>query len=348
MQASEMGIGLVMTPRRKFIRNVALLSVGTHALLRTGSLSAAVTESDALRIKGWPKMTYTKLGRTEFNASRLVFGCGAALSRRKDERSLAAAFDQGVNVFDVGTSRYYGAAERHLGEFIKTRRDSVFLISKSFLNAGRDEEPNVERAKEIASQWRSDMETSLKELGQDHVDAYYVMDAKSPVLVKNEELYQEFERAKKDGKVSYFGLSTHDNAQEVLLAAAETGWYDLAMVAITPAGWYDYNTRQVVEDSPPMVELRNVFDKAKDAGIALVGMKVARHMAGAMFGGRAARQAYDGFYNEKMQNAEFSPFQKAYAFVLEHGMDVVNADIQNFDILEENFIAASTSGEYVS
>ncbi len=337
-----------MTPRRKFIRNVALLSVGTHALLRTGSLSAAVSESDALRIKGWPEMKYTKLGRTEFNASRLVYGCGAALSRRKDERSLAAAYDQGVNVFDVGTSRYYGAAERHLGEFVKTRRDKVFLISKSFLNAARDEEPDVERAKEIASQWRSDMEQSLSELGQEHVDAYYMMDAKNPTLVKNEEIYREFERAKQDGKVSYYGLSTHDNAENVLLAAAETGWYDLAMVAITPAGWYDYNIRQVVKDSPAMVDLKPVFDKAKDAGIALVGMKVARHMAGAMFGGRSARQAYDEFYSEKMQNAQFSPFQKAYAFVLEHGMDVVNADIQNFDILEENYIAAATSRDYVS
>ncbi|MCY4144622.1 MAG: aldo/keto reductase [Gammaproteobacteria bacterium] len=337
-----------MTPRRKFIRNVALLSVGTHALLRTGSLSAAVSESDALRIKGWPEMKYTKLGRTEFNASRLVYGCGAALSRRQDERSLAAAYDQGVNVFDVGTSRYYGAAERHLGEFVKTRRDKVFLISKSFLNAARDEEPDVERAKEIASQWRSDMEQSLSQLGQEHVDAYYMMDAKNPILVKNEEIYREFERAKQDGKVSYYGLSTHDNAEKVLLAAAETGWYDLAMVAITPAGWYDYNIRQVVKDSPAMVDLKPVFDKAKDAGIALVGMKVARHMAGAMFGGRSARQAYDEFYSEKMQNAQFSPFQKAYAFVLEHGMDVVNADIQNFDILEENFIAAATSRDYVS
>ena len=341
-------IGVWMIQRRKFIRNVALVSVGTHALLRTGSLSAAVSEADSLRIKGWPEMKYTTLGRTGFKASKLVYGCGAALSRKNDERSLGAAFDQGVNVFDVGTSRYYGAAERHLGQFIKTRRDKIFVISKSFLNAARDEEPDLERSKEIASQWRSDMEKSLSELGQEHVDAYYAMDAKNPALVKNEEIYREFERAKEAGKVSYFGLSTHDNAQAVLEAAVETGWYDLAMVAITPAGWYDYNIRQVVKDSPPMVELKPEFEKARKAGIALVGMKVARHMAGAMFGGRAARQAYDGHYGEKLKESKFSPFQKAYAFVLEHGMDVVNADIQNFDILEENFIAAATSIDYVA
>ncbi len=342
------GLEIEMTPRRKFIRNVALLTVGSHALLRTGSLNAAVSEADKLRMKGWPEMQYTTLGRTKFRASKLVYGCGAALMYRRTDRSLHAAFDHGVNVYDVGTSRYYKSAERNLSDFVKTRRDKIFLISKSFLNASRDEEPNVERAKEIASQWRSDMETSLKELGQDHVDAYYTMDAKNPALVRNEEIYREFERAKEAGKVSYFGLSTHDNAENVLLAAAETGYYDLAMVAITPAGWYDWATRQVVKDSPTMAELKPVFDKARDAGIALVGMKVARHLAGAMFGGREAKKAYDTHYSKSLLESGFSPFQKSYAYVLEHGMDVVNADIQNFDILEENFIAAATSRKFLS
>ncbi len=337
-----------MTPRRKFLRNAALLGIGTHALLRTGSLGAAVSEADALRLKGWPAMKYTTLGRTNFEASRLVYGCGAALSRRRADRTLNAAFEKGVNVYDVGTSKYYGAAERNLADFAKTNRDKIFLISKAWLNAGRDEEPSVERAKEIAGEWRAEMELSLKELGQEHVDAYYTMDAKNPVMVKNEEIYREFERAKEAGKVSYFGLSTHDNAEAVLLAAAETGWYDLAMVAITPAGWYDWSTRNVLKDSPSMVELKPVFDKARNAGIALVGMKVGRHLAGQMFGGRAAKQAYDPYYSEKLQSSEFSAFQKSYAFVLENGMDVVNADVQNFDILEENFIAAATSTKMVA
>lgn len=345
---SVSGLEIEMTPRRKFIRNMALLTVGSHALLRTGSLNAAVSEADALRMKGWPEMQYTTLGRTKFRASRLVYGCGAALSRRKMDRSLNAAFDHGVNVYDVGTSQYYAAAERNLAEFVKNKRDKIFLISKSWLEASRDEEPSVERAKEIASKWRSAMEKSLSELGQDHVDAYYTMDAKNPSLVRNEEIYREFERAKEAGKVTYFGLSTHDNAENVLLAATETGWYDLAMVAITPAGWYDWATRNVLKDSPTMAELKPVFDKARDAGIALVGMKVARHLAGAMFGGRAAKEAYDSHYSKSLQESDFSPFQKAYAFALEHGMDVVNADIQSFDILEENFIAAATSKEFLS
>ena len=336
-----------MTPRRKFIRNAALIGVGTQAFLRTGSLNAALNESDARRISAWPEMQYTILGRTGFKASRLVFGCGAALSRKPGDRMLNAAFEKGVNVFDVGTSKYYGAAERHLSRFAKANRDEIFLISKAFLGEGRDETPNLERSRQLAKNWLTEMDLSLSELGVDHVDAYYTMDAKNPAIVKNEEIYRAFEQAKEAGKVKYLGLSSHDRAQVVLEAATETGWYDLAMVAITPAGWYDWQKKGTASESPPMVQLETVLADAKEAGIGLVGMKAARMLAGRMFAGRGNKEAFNGFYNEKLNASNLNVFQKSYAFVLQHGMDVVNADIQNFDILEENFIAASTAQQYV-
>jgi hypothetical protein len=45
-------------------------------------------------------------------------------------------------------------------------------------------------------------------------------------------------------------------------------------------------------------------------------------------------------------SSPLTPFQRAYAYVLEHGLDVVNADMQNFKHLEENVIAAATSHAY--
>jgi aryl-alcohol dehydrogenase-like predicted oxidoreductase len=41
-----------------------------------------------------------------------------------------------------------------------------------------------------------------------------------------------------------------------------------------------------------------------------------------------------------------SPFQRSYAFVLAHGMDAVNADMQVFAHLEENVAAAATSANH--
>jgi hypothetical protein len=39
-------------------------------------------------------------------------------------------------------------------------------------------------------------------------------------------------------------------------------------------------------------------------------------------------------------------FQKSYAYVLEHGLDAVNADMQVWQHLRENSVAAATSGQY--
>jgi hypothetical protein len=56
--------------------------------------------------------------------------------------------------------------------------------------------------------------------------------------------------------------------------------------------------------------------------------------------------AFDDVYGDKLKSSSFSPFQRAYAYVLQHGLDVVNADVQNFKHLEENIIAAATVDRY--
>ena len=83
-----------------------------------------------------------------------------------------------------------------------------------------------------------------------------------------------------------------------------------------------------------------------EAGIGLIGMKAARHLAPKAALGSDDTTIFDKFYDEKFMTSPLSPFQRSYAYVLEHGIDVVNADMQNFKHLEENIIAASTSHIY--
>ena len=45
-------------------------------------------------------------------------------------------------------------------------------------------------------------------------------------------------------------------------------------------------------------------------------------------------------------SGELSTFQRSYIYVLENGLDVVNADMQNFKHFEENVAAARTSHTY--
>ena len=116
--------------RRSMLGRASAIAIGGSALLRTGSLSAAVEEAKQ-SVAGWPKMTYRTLGNTGFEGSRLVFGCGGALAQNRALHLLEPALEAGVNVFDSGYRGYYRDAEVRLAPFLKAHRDEIFLISKA-------------------------------------------------------------------------------------------------------------------------------------------------------------------------------------------------------------------------
>jgi aryl-alcohol dehydrogenase-like predicted oxidoreductase len=294
-------------------------------------------------------MSYRRLGRTNFKASRLVMGCGATLMFRAKDALLNAAYDAGINVFDVGYRGYYRNAEKNLSPFIRKVRDNVFLISKApaELEAEPGERITVDQARRAAADWARKLDASLSELQVDRVDAYYLMASYNPSLIESEEVYEVFQKARDAGKVSHLGLSTHRNAEKVLLTAAKTGWYDLATIAITPGGWYDWESKAVLEGSKPMADLQPILEKVRESGMGLIGMKAARYLAGLPYVGWWNKpDAFNDHYDEKLRSATLSPFQRSYAFVLEHGLDAVNADMQTLTHLEENVIAATTSPSY--
>ncbi len=339
-----------LTSRRSFLTTLAMLGVAGRVLLRTGDVRGAI---HAARDTGGeephlPAMPYRTFGRTGFRGSRLVFGCGAALARRRHDALLDAAFDAGINVFDVGFRGYYHDAEHHLAPFVKRVRDRVFLISKAIpeLDVAPGDPVTAGQAKVAAASWLVHLDASLRELEVDRVDAYYVMAAHNPAFIASEELYEAFQRTKRAGKVAHLGLSTHRNAEAVLAAAARTGWYDLAMIAVTPAGWYDWETKGILAGSRPMAELETALAGARAAGIGLIGMKAGRHLAGRGWLGASRPDAFDEYYDESLRRAALSAFQRSYAFVLGHGLDAVNADMQSIAHLHENIVAAAASTTY--
>jgi aryl-alcohol dehydrogenase-like predicted oxidoreductase len=338
--------------RREFIKIVATAAISGPVLL-TNACSQTNQSSgtqETIRRNEQPTMTYRKLGRTGFSSSRLVFGCGAALMGGRSARLLQRAFEAGINHFDVGSDIYYKGSEGHLAHFLKDHRDQVWVVSKApaYVPSKSGDSITLEQARFAAKYWTGLMDASLKDLQTDYVDAYYLMAVDNPSLVRSEEVYNAFLKAKSAGKVGYFGLSTHKNAQKVLEAAIETGWYDLAMIGITPAGWYDWSTKSLAQHTATLVELQGLLKRAGEAGMGLIGMKAVRYLAPYWSMGKGDPSAFDNVYGEKLKASPFSPFQRAYAYVLQHGLDVVNADMRNFKHLEENIIAAATSDRYFS
>ena len=337
--------------RREFNKLFATAAVGGPLFLAAvGSGSKSATNPDEVVHRNErPSMTYRKLGRTNFMSSRLVFGCGAALAGGRGVRLLERTFEAGINNYDIGTNAVYRGSERSFAPFMKAHRESIWVASKAPLEAGRigpEDSITVEQAKTAAKSWTKLLDASLKDLQSEYVDAYYVMGVNNPKLISSEEIYKAFVAAKSAGKVGYFGLSTHQNAKRILEAAIETGWYDLAMVGITPAGWYDWTTKDLEKDTPLLTDLQPLLKQARDAGIGLIGMKTARYLAPLRSAGRGNPSAFDKIYNKNRKASELNSFQRAYVYVLEHGLDVVNADMQNFKHLEQNIIAAATSHTY--
>ena len=71
----EMCMSDLTIKRRSLLKSVSMAAVGGQALLRTGNLQAAVDEATR-SVESWPQMEYRELGKTGFQGSRLVFGCG--------------------------------------------------------------------------------------------------------------------------------------------------------------------------------------------------------------------------------------------------------------------------------
>jgi aryl-alcohol dehydrogenase-like predicted oxidoreductase len=338
--------------RREFLKFVASAAFSAPVLITstTPKVTASTATRQAIHRNERPTMSYHKLGRTGFYSSRLVFGCGAALMGGGAPRLLQRAFEAGINHFDVGSDIYYKGSERNLAPFLKDHRDRVWVVSKApaVVYSQSGNAITVEQAKMAADYWTRLMDASLKDLQTDYVNAYYLMAVDNPSLVRSEEIHNAFLKAKAAGKVGFFGLSTHKNAQQVLEAAIETGWYDLAMIGITPAGWYDWDTKSLAKGTSTLLELQGLLKQASEAGIGLIGMKTVRFLAPFWSLGKGDPTAFDDVYSEKFISSPLNPFQRAYAYVLQNGLDVVNADMHNFKHLDENIVAAATADRYIT
>lgn len=336
--------------RRSFMKTSAAAVAGSAIL---GSQAASANDGDLDYRNHRPdRMTYTKLGKTNFMCSRLVFGCGAALMGGRAVRLLEQAYEQGVNHFDVGYDDYYKGSEKNLAGFLKNHRDDVWVTSKAPARLGMGMAPDltytVEQAKQDAEYWLRELDKSLARMEIDYTDAYYLMGVGNPNTVASEELQNAFMQAKEAGKVGHFGISTHKRAKACLEAAIDAGSYSLAMIAITPAGWYDWDTKALLEGTPNMKALQPVLNRAKEAGIGLVGMKAGRFIAPGTALGKGDATAFDQEYTKEFLEAPLTAFQRSYTFVLANGMDVVNADMQNFAHFEENLIAARDIDKHVA
>ena len=201
--------------RREFIKTTAATAT---AAVAPSALAQDAPADGLIHRNERGGMPYRKLGRTNFMCSRLVFGGGAALIGGKAVRLLEAAFDAGVNFYDLGSNAYYKGSERAFAPFLAAHRGKIWVTSKAPLRPIDGYEPGkpltVEQGKFLADYWTGLLDASLADLGTDHVDAYYLMGVGEPEVVRCEQMHEAFLKAKQAGKVGHWGVSTHKRAQQ--------------------------------------------------------------------------------------------------------------------------------------
>lgn len=109
------------------------------------------------------------------------------------------------------------------------------------------------------------VEGSLKRVGTDYFDILMCPHgAGSPEEVQIDETFTTFEQLKKEGKVRFLGVSSHNDPAGVLRAARETGHYQVAMVAYNVING-GYMEREI--------------ELAKESGMGIIAMKAAMAVA---------------------------------------------------------------------
>ncbi|MEY9871256.1 aryl-alcohol dehydrogenase-like predicted oxidoreductase [Streptacidiphilus sp. MAP12-33] len=145
------------------------------------------------------------MGMSDFYSDQ--FGdTGEAESRATLERAL----ELGVTLFDTADMYGYGRNEEFVGPFVQAHRDRVLLATK-FAIERREDDPAHRAVRNDAAYIHQAVDASLRRLGVDHIDLYY-MHRRNPEVPLAESVGAMGELVAA-GKVRYLGLSEVNGAE---------------------------------------------------------------------------------------------------------------------------------------
>lgn len=193
-----------------------------------------------------PVPVYRTLGRTGLKVAIVSFG--AMLT--PESEVIQAGLDMGINYIDTARKYMDGRNEEIVGKAVKGKRDKLFIATKT-LASSTSKKDIIEN-----------VETSLAKLQTDHIDVIQLhnVENKNKDRLVNPETREALVELRKQGKVRFFGITTHTNQADILNALSDdpTKFFDTALVA--------YNFQ-----SGP--ELKEAIARAAKAGIGIIAMK---------------------------------------------------------------------------
>jgi predicted aldo/keto reductase-like oxidoreductase len=227
--------------RREFIK--AGVCGGAAAALGLTGLSE-IAEGASMTLAESPLPVYRTLGRTGLKITVVSFG--AMLT--PEPEVIRAGLDQGINYIDTARVYLKGKNEEVVAQAIKGRRDKIYLATKA--------RPASDTKNEIFR----DVEESLTSLRTDYIDVLQLHNLKSKERAFLPEVRAALAKLRQEGKVRFFGVTTHTNEAEVVNAVASDPdrFFDTVLVK------YNFTSGRDVKEA---------IARAAQAGIGVVAMK---------------------------------------------------------------------------
>jgi len=230
--------------RRGFIQAVGGLSAGT-LLGATGAYGQQAPQGSG-KPNEMRETPVRPFGKTGVKVSCLSLG--GMFDIPSNQLLMKQALRWGVTYWDTADCYEGGKSESGIGQFFEKYPDTrsrVFLVTKS------DERDPDGMSKLLAR--------SLERLKTDYIDLYFIH-AMKRISEINDETKAWAEKAKSQGKIKFFGFSTHSNMEDCMLEAARLGWIDGIMMT--------YNYRIMNTD-----KMKRAVEACTKAGIGLTAMK---------------------------------------------------------------------------
>lgn len=233
--------------RRNFLKTAGSLGATSMVALSsglTGKSIAGETPKEKSRIKF--KVPTRIFGKTQVPVSILALG---GIDFTTNGILLKIALRRGINYWDTAHAYVNGNSEIGIGQYFARYpedRKKVFLCTKSSGKADTDDMTMC-------------LELSLERMQTDYIDLYLMWKPSKPELL-TPEVKTWAEQKKREGKIRFFGFSSHSNMATMLMHASKLGWIDGILTT------YNYHV-MLIDDMKAAVEA------CYNAGIGLTAMK---------------------------------------------------------------------------
>ncbi len=225
-------------------------------------------------------MEYRDLGKTGLKVSEIALGCEGFVGKSQEEVNafVKKAEELGINFIDLYSPN--PDLRSHLGEAIKGHREK-WIIEGHISTVWKDNQ--YLRTRKI-DEVKAGFEGMLERLQTDYIDIgmiHYVDAKKDYEKVFNGEVLEYVLQLKKEGKIKYIGMSSHNPL--VALKAVESGLIDVLLFSINPCYdmlpasedvddlWKDENYENPLTNIDP--DRQALYETCERKGVAITVMK---------------------------------------------------------------------------